>query len=99
GRRACLMAAGSLVIVAGTALAVFAEQPVEASEMAFEQAFEHYEMSKQEAAPSPAAALAAQTRFASAPVEEEVEILATGVASYYGAELAGRRTASGEPFN
>lgn len=108
GQRACLMAAGSLVIATGAALALFAEQPVQAaeslksysmSEDAFENAFEHYEMSKQETAPSPAAVLAAESRFASAPVEEAAEVMATGMASYYGAELAGRRTASGERFD
>jgi len=107
-QRASLMAAGSLVAVAGTALALFAEQPVQAaeslnvysvSETAFEDAFEHYELQMHEASPGPAAVLAAEARFANAPVEEEAEILATGVASYYGAELAGRRTASGERFN
>jgi rare lipoprotein A len=102
------MAAGSLVIVAGTALALFAEQPVQAAESlnvyssadeAFENAFEHYEMQKHEVAPSPAAVLAAETRFASAPVEEEATVIAVGMASFYGSELAGRRTASGERFN
>lgn len=108
GQRAGLMAAGSLIVVAGTALALFAEQPVQAaesvnvyslSEDAFENAFEHFEMNKQEAAPSPTAVLAAEALFANAPVEEAAEVMATGMASFYGSELAGRRTASGERFN
>ena len=108
GQRASLMAAGSLIVVAGTALALFAEQPVQAAESlnaysgsadAFESAFEHYEMNKQDAAPSPASVQAAESRFASAPVEEAAEVMAAGMASFYGSELAGRRTASGERFD
>ncbi len=105
GHRASMMAAGSLII-AGAALAVLAEKPAQAAETfnaqaqtadVFEDAFEHYEMSAQEAAPAPAIAKAVESRFVNAPVQAEV--IAAGMASYYGAELAGRRTASGERFN
>jgi rare lipoprotein A len=46
--------------------------------------------------PAPAIAVEAEDQ---GDVREELEMLGRGMASYYGAELAGNRTASGERFN
>ena len=43
-------------------------------------------------------ALAAPPLLASGASGDETRTLGSGVASYYGAEFAGRRTASGEPY-
>ena len=43
-------------------------------------------------------ALAAPPLLASAAASGETRTLGSGIASYYGAEFAGRRTASGEPY-
>lgn len=104
GHRASLMAAGSL-IMAGAALAVLAEKPAQAetfnapvlTDDAFHRGLKPSELSAQEAAPTPAVAQAGNSLLADAPVEPKV--IAAGMASFYGAELAGRRTASGERFN
>lgn len=52
-----------------------------------------------EAAPAPAPVLQAETAVVEESNQPEFEHLADGEASYYGAELAGNRTASGEIFD
>lgn len=101
-----------LAVIAGTAFAasafaisVTAETPAQAGEHApqpqFDEAFTPFELTDAELKPSAETAVAAQARFAEAPVDENdvSHLIGSGRASYYGAGFAGRPTASGERFN
>jgi len=100
--------AGIGLAAAALAVAVAAEAPARADELnaraAFSQAFAPFALTEIETRIAPETLSAAQTRFDQAPVAgeqgfETPRIIGSGKASFYGAELAGQRTASGERFN
>ncbi len=90
-------AAGSAAMIAGTP--AVAQEPL--THAAFETAFAPFDLTPSDTQSSAEMASAAELRFAQAPVAEfsQGSLIGTGKASYYGSELSGRRTASGERFD